>query len=210
MKVHYRFFLMVMGFLHFTYLGQAKVTWPSRPIIRNVTNQSPSGLHFVRDDYNHLSSSKVDEAELLRKTMRTQALIQRAWISSMVFPGLGQVYNKDYWKVPCLYLGFALVGYRIYSEHQEMNRYKCISLKNQNDNDNEKLNPAYVDKRIKECARTRNLFIIIAAAWCLLNVFDAYAGGHDKTVNFKDDIQTNLTSKATNVLQAAPPTQSNR
>lgn len=196
MKVHYRFFLTVIGFLHFPHLSQA-VTLPHKPILGNFSNNPSRLLHTIQNGYNRPSASKVDEMALLRKTMCIQAMIQHSWLSSMVVPGLGQVYNKDYWKVPCLYLGFAFVGYKIYSEHNEMNDHKRTLLMA----GDHKPNPAFTAKRIKECKRTRDLFIMIASAWYLLNIFDAYAGGHDKTVNFKDDIGTKSTSKPTTVLQ---------
>lgn len=196
MKVRYNFFLMVIGCLHFPYPSQAVTLW-HKPIVPDFANRSPRLLHAIQHGYSGPSSSKVDEAALLRKTMRMHAMVQRSWISSMVVPGLGQVYNKDYWKVPCLYLGFALVSSRIYSEHQEMNNHKRILLMRDDDQPNQ----PYTKKRIKECERTRNLFIMIASAWYLLNILDAYAGGHDKTVDFKDDIGTKPTSKPTAVLQ---------
>lgn len=203
MKVRYNFFFVVIGFLYLPYLSQA-VTLPNKPILRNFSNRSPRLLQAVHNEYNSPSSSKVDETALLLKTMRTEAMIQRSWISSMVMPGLGQVYNKDYWKVPCVYLGFTLVGHMIYSQHQEMNGHKRTLLMNGHKRTlltigSDNPNPAFTEKRIRECERTRNLFIIIASVWYLLNVFDAYAGSHDKTVNFKDDIETKPTSKA--VLQ---------
>ncbi|TSJ81415.1 MAG: DUF5683 domain-containing protein [Candidatus Cardinium sp.] len=153
---------------------------------------------------NNPSSNMVDQVALFRKTMRTQAMIQRFWISSMVVPGLGQVYNKDYWKVPCLYLGFAFLGYKIYTEHNDMNEHQrnALAQSTLTSYDN-KVIPDFTKKRIDECKRTRNLFIIIASAWYLLNILDAYAGAHDKIVNFKDDIQTKSTSKPTALLQPA-------
>jgi hypothetical protein len=39
---------------------------------------------------------------------------QRAALFSAVVPGLGQVYNKQYWKVPVIYAGGAVAGYLIY------------------------------------------------------------------------------------------------
>ena len=39
---------------------------------------------------------------------------QRAALFSAVVPGLGQVYNKQYWKVPVIYAGGTVAGYLIY------------------------------------------------------------------------------------------------
>ncbi|HLP34722.1 MAG TPA: DUF5683 domain-containing protein [Amoebophilaceae bacterium] len=141
------------------------------------------------------SSSALKEEKQQLKAMQINALVQRAWISSTVLPGLGQVYNKQYWKIPCFYLGFFITGYMIHGEHKEMNLHKrnklmhaaptCTDLEKQNLPRTE-----FTDKRIRECKRTRNLFILIAAAWYLLNILDAYAGAHGTTVDFGDDIDT--------------------
>jgi hypothetical protein len=38
---------------------------------------------------------------------------QKATLMSTLLPGLGQIYNKKYWKVPVIYATFAVVGYFI-------------------------------------------------------------------------------------------------
>jgi len=209
MKVRYNFLLMIIGCLHFPYPSQT-VTLSYKPIVPDFANRSPRLLRAIQHGYSGLSSSKVDEAQLLRKTMRIHTMVQRSWISSMVVPGLGQIYNKDYWKVPCLYLGFALVGSIIYLQHKEMNGHKrdllLTGLPTDHSNKTNLPNQPYTEKRIKECERTRNLFIMIASAWYLLNILDTYAGGHDKMVNFKDDIGTKSTSKPTAVPQPTATT----
>ncbi len=36
-----------------------------------------------------------------------------ATMRSLMFPGLGQIYNRDYWKLPFVYGGFVVLGYYI-------------------------------------------------------------------------------------------------
>jgi frataxin-like iron-binding protein CyaY len=42
------------------------------------------------------------------------------WMSA-VLPGLGQAYNKKYWKIPIIYAGLGGLGYWIYFESHEFN-----------------------------------------------------------------------------------------
>ena len=39
--------------------------------------------------------------------------IQKSTMMASVFPGLGQIYNRKYWKVPLVYGGFAAIGYAV-------------------------------------------------------------------------------------------------
>ena len=144
------------------------------------------------------AADAFQKEQQLRAAMEINAMVQRTWLASMVIPGLGQIYNKAYWKVPCFYLGFIFLGVRIYKENKEMNDYERTSLRRGKNIDKKEDLPTdtFTKKRISECKRTRNLFTMIAAAWYLLNVFDAYAGAHGRTVNFKDDIHVTTDLKA--------------
>ncbi len=48
----------------------------------------------------------------------------KATFYSAILPGLGQVYNKKYWKVPLLYAGIGAVGYAIHFNSTNYNLYK--------------------------------------------------------------------------------------
>lgn len=39
------------------------------------------------------------------------------------FPGMGQVYNRKYWKIPFVYAGFGAVGYSIVFNTQNFNKF---------------------------------------------------------------------------------------
>lgn len=47
----------------------------------------------------------------------------KATMLAATFPGLGQIYNRKYWKVPFVYAGFAGVGYAVYYNTTWYNTY---------------------------------------------------------------------------------------
>jgi hypothetical protein len=47
----------------------------------------------------------------------------RATMLAAAFPGLGQVYNRKYWKIPVVYAGFAGLGYSMWFNTSNYNRY---------------------------------------------------------------------------------------
>ena len=47
----------------------------------------------------------------------------KAWIRSAIIPGWGQIYNAQYWKVPLIYAGFALLGRAIIVNRSDYNLY---------------------------------------------------------------------------------------
>ncbi|WP_162534143.1 DUF5683 domain-containing protein [Candidatus Cardinium hertigii] len=150
---------------------------------------------------------KKNKAQLLHEAMSTHATVQRSWLSSMVVPGLGQIYNKHYWKIPFFYLGFLLGGIKIRAEHNEMHKHERnkLEIDKQDGNGISKSSTAssslpskgFTERRIAECKRARNLFILITAVWYILNILDAYVGAHGRTVNFQDDIKIEPSTAAT-------------
>jgi len=48
---------------------------------------------------------------------------QRASYYSMVIPGLGQIYNKKYWKVPVIYAGFGTLVYLVKFNSSRFTKY---------------------------------------------------------------------------------------
>lgn len=47
----------------------------------------------------------------------------KATMLSAAFPGLGQIYNRKYWKIPLVYAGFGGVGYAVVFNSKWYNRY---------------------------------------------------------------------------------------
>jgi hypothetical protein len=124
------------------------------------------------------------------------ASARKASIMSAILPGLGQVYNKKYWKVPVIYAGMAAFGY-IFQVNNEQYRYYRRNLIAENDDNPETLNQTrYSSEQLKtqkdHYQKSRDLGIIGVGAIYLLNIIDANVDAHLKTFDVSDDLSIRL------------------
>ncbi len=121
----------------------------------------------------------------------------KATIYSLALPGLGQAYNKKYWKIPIIYAGFGFLGYSIVTNHSEMKKFTEAYTYVSNSETYPTNNP-YIAKypnntdallRGRDFYRRKvELNIIWSAALYLLNVVDAAVDAHF----FDYDVSDNL------------------
>jgi hypothetical protein len=67
-------------------------------------------------------SLKLSQDDSLQTEMRDTVLLKsyaarydprKALLYAAIIPGMGQIYNKKYWKLPLVYGGFIAIGYAI-------------------------------------------------------------------------------------------------
>jgi hypothetical protein len=136
---------------------------------------------------------------------------KKATIYSAVFPGLGQIYNRKYWKVPLVYIGFASLIYSIdwNNDYYVLYRQAYIDI-----SDNDPTSNSFKDldieghwnfddqaqveqfktrlERAKESTRRyRDLCIIGTAAFYAINIIDASVDAHLFNFDISDDLTMN-------------------
>ena len=136
---------------------------------------------------------------------------RKASIYSAVLPGLGQAYNKKYWKIPIIYAGFGTLGYFIgwnydyyktyknayldltdgdesTNAHLELEASKYYDLGNQLDYNNFKTG---LLKQQEYFRRNRDLLVIFTVGFYGLNIIDASVDAHFFEFDISDDLSLN-------------------
>jgi len=121
---------------------------------------------------------------------------------SAVFPGMGQIYNKRYWKVPIVYAGFGGLVYGILynGDNYKINKdlYKYMIDNNVSEYDGVTIKQAEVYKDFHK--RYRDLFIIVSAGFYGLQIIDAIVDAH--LIDY--DVSPNLTFTVDPAWQSSP------
>lgn len=118
-------------------------------------------------------------------------------------PGLGQIYNKKYWKLPIVYAGFAATGYFAFWNRGEYLKYNeaYVCILNDPDNCENELAIKYDSDQLKSARdyyrRNMELSFIIMGAWYILQILDATVDAH----LYYWEVNDNLSLKAEPVFQ---------
>ena len=150
-------------------------------------------------------SAKVNLIDSTKALPTIKHSPRKATLMSTFCPGLGQIYNKKYWKVPVIYVGFGALAYSINFNQSKyktyLNAYKD-GLNNVPDayTNLYNYNPDYLNNLQHYYHRYRDLSVIGVAALYLLNVVDACVDAHlfsfDVSENLSFNIQPTLINTA--------------
>jgi hypothetical protein len=116
-----------------------------------------------------------------------------------VLPGLGQIYNKKYWKLPLVYGGFFSIGYGINFYQKGYTKYKNHLFYNlENDFDESARNPdvGYTTSQLRTIVnryrRERDFMIILMGGMYLLQIIDAHVDAHLKEFDLNPNLQVSI------------------
>ena len=119
--------------------------------------------------------------------------VKAAYYSTML-PGLGQLYNKSYWKIPVVYAGFGVAGYFMYVNQSGMQRYtqEYLARTEVGYGDSDPELAIYSDDTLLKIRglykRYYEISIIGASLWYLLNILDATTDAYLHDFDISDDL----------------------
>jgi hypothetical protein len=141
------------------------------------------------------TSEKQDLTQLpdsLREKMHSPT---KAAVFSAVLPGLGQAYNRKYWKIPIIYAGFGVLTYFIVTNADQYMTYQSAIIEQSNGDTNG--NYAYLVNKYTESQlqsareyyrRNLEISILLTAVLYSLNILDALVDAHLMTFNINQEL----------------------
>ena len=127
-----------------------------------------------------------------------------ATIMSTCLPGLGQIYNGKWWKVPIVYAGLGGIGYIAYSNYSEYQsflhayEFKTGDLPegtNLSSHETDLANK-YAESQLQtykeSYRRDFEFYSILTVAWYGLNILDACVDGHLYNYDISDDLSLSV------------------
>ncbi len=117
----------------------------------------------------------------------------KAALYAAIVPGLGQIYNKQYWKLPILYGGAIAIGHFIKYNNDLYNSFRNAYIANTEGT----LDPAgpfgrfsveALQRNAERFKRNRDFMVIMGAVYYLVQIIDAHVAAHLIEFNINDDL----------------------
>ena len=139
----------------------------------------------------------VVKDSLLQKEEYNPLAPSKAAFYSAVVPGLGQAYNKKYWKIPIVYAGIGTGIYFWIQQDQEYDRFRNAFKRRlagftddefYGDGDTPLVsNDRLIDAQ-RQAQKNKDISLIVAVAFYLVNIVDANVDAHLRQYNISDDL----------------------
>lgn len=121
-----------------------------------------------------------EDAELFQEVSELDP--QRAALLSAVFPGMGQVYNKQYWKVPIVLAGVLTFGHFIDYNNKVYHGLRNAALLTSKGETNPYSSIITTESALVRnrdvFRRNRDFLIILGSAFYILQIVDAHVSAH--------------------------------
>jgi hypothetical protein len=140
-----------------------------------------------------------------RKSYTKRYSPRKAILYAAILPGLGQVYNKKYWKLPLVYGGFYAIGYAInyynnlYVEYKGYLFYNIEAGLGENGENpilrstrNIRLTTGQLRTIVDKARRERDFMIILMGGMYILQMVDAHVDSHLKEFDLNPNLQVSI------------------
>ena len=138
---------------------------------------------------------KIETKDIVKSDINPLSPAKAAFYSA-ILPGLGQAYNKKYWKIPIVYGAIGTGVYFIMDNNKKHNQYRDEYKKrlanggaiDTSDPTYGKLSTESVIRGQKFYQKNRDLSVLITAGLYILNIVEANVDAHLLQFNVNDDL----------------------
>ncbi|MBX9887426.1 MAG: hypothetical protein K2Y30_05785 [Flavobacteriaceae bacterium] len=167
---------------------------------------------FIIGNATVLAQAKTNSPVILQDTIKSNDIDPltpaKAAFYSAVLPGLGQAYNKKYWKIPLVYGAIGTSLYFYLDSNKKYNQYRDAYKRRLEGYSDDSLDYLDTDRLItgqKFYQRNRDLSALFVVAFYALNIIDANVDAAllqfnvDENISFKPSLYTNDVTLKANV-----------
>lgn len=137
------------------------------------------------------------QPDSLVKKIRFQPDAKRAGLYAALMPGLGQIYNRQYWKVPIVYAIMGTTTYMIIKNNNDYQKYRKVyvaRLANPNSIDEFTgiLSTTAVKQYQDDAKRKMDMMVIYTVMAYAGQVMEAIAGAHLRNFDISKDLSLQI------------------
>jgi hypothetical protein len=162
--------------------------------LKNETASKSFALPPQKDTLKHEALVKTfkDSTEK-KKAIPFQPNPKKAGMYSALFPGAGQLYNRQYWKLPIIYAGLGVAAYFISSNLNDYNDYRKAYISSiNNPNRTDKYANIYTSDQLNilqsQSEKFLDMTILFTGIGYIGQIMEAVAGAHLKNFDISEDI----------------------
>ena len=161
--------------------------------------------------FDTVGNAEITADTIIKETQTTKTVkakkphsAKAATIMSTCLPGLGQVYNGKWWKVPIVYAGLGGLGYLAYNNHYEYQSYlhayefktgdlpEGTTLSEHEADLANKYAEGQLQTYKESYRRDFEFYSILTVAWYGLQILDACVDGHLYSYDISDDLSLSV------------------
>ena len=134
---------------------------------------------------------RVESATVIRDPIDPLAPARAAFYSA-VLPGLGQAYNKKYWKIPIVYAGLGIGMYFYLDNDKEYQRYRDAYKRRLAGFEDDEFFGTVTDDGLREAQKTlrrnKEISLLVTIGIYALNIIDANVDAHLLQYNVDENL----------------------
>jgi hypothetical protein len=164
--------------------------------LNRVFRDTTKIIQSVNEKNTDDSLKSVKHVTDLRDTVTHHTLFnpnpKKAGMYSAILPGLGQLYNRQYWKIPVIYAGIGVSAYYFAYNLNNYNSYRQAYINFPNDEFNGKYTQSQLQQIRDDFERYLDFTVLLAGVGYMIQVLDAIASAHLRDFDISRDLSLKL------------------